>query len=193
VFFITQTPKDIPADVLGQLGNRIQHALRAFTPDDEKALRATVKTYPKSNFYDIQALLTSMGIGEAAVTILSESGVPTPVVHTRLLAPRSRMAPTDDVEKAAKASLLYTKYGTRIDNQSARELLAARMAPPAVPAGEPQAPAAPTPPKPTPRQKQAAAAAGGGIAAVGKFLKSRQGQAIEKQIVRGIFGMLKKR
>jgi uncharacterized protein len=193
VFFITQTPKDIPADVLGQLGNRIQHALRAFTPDDEKALRATVKTYPKSSFYDIQALLTSMGIGEAAVTILSESGVPTPVVHTRLLAPRSRMAPTDDVEKAAKASLLYTKYGTRIDNQSARELLAARMAPPAVPAGEPQAPAAPTPPKPTPKQKQAAAAAGGGIAAVGKFLKSRQGQAIEKQIVRGIFGMLKKR
>jgi uncharacterized protein len=67
------------------------------------------------------------------------------------------------------------------------------MAPPAVPAGEPQAPAAPTPPKPTPKQKQAAAAAGGGIAAVGKFLKSRQGQAIEKQIVRGIFGMLKKR
>ena len=130
IFFITQTPKDIPDDVLGQLGNRVQHALRAFTPDDEKSLRATVKTYPKSDFYDIATLLTSMGIGEAAVTILSESGVPTPVVHTRLDPPRSRMGPTDDVDAAAKASPLYAKYGTRVDNQSARELLAARMAPP---------------------------------------------------------------
>ena len=192
VFFITQTPKDIPADVLGQLGNRIQHALRAFTPDDEKSLRATAKTYPKSSYYEIETLLTSMGIGEAAVTILSESGVPTPVVHTRLDPPRSRMGPTDDVDRAAKASPLYAKYGTRVDNQSARELLAARMAPPpAAPAGAPGAPA--EAPKPTPKQKEAAAAAGGGIAAVGKFLTSRQGQAIEKQIVRGIFGMLKKR
>ncbi len=192
VFFITQTPKDIPADVLGQLGNRIQHALRAFTPDDEKALRETAKTYPRSDFYDIGTLLTSMGIGEAAVTILSESGVPTPVVHTRLDPPRSRMGPTDDVDRSAKASPLYSKYGTRVDNQSARELLAARMAPPAAaPADAPGAPAAT--PKPTGRQKEAAAAAGGGIAAVGKFLTSRQGQAIEKQIVRGIFGMLKKR
>ena len=185
VFFITQTPKDIPGDVLGQLGNRIQHALRAFTPDDEKALRATVKTYPKSDFYDVATLLTSMGIGEAAVTILSESGVPTPVVHTRLDPPRSRMGPTDNVDTAAKASPLYAKYGTRVDNQSARELLAARMAPPA--------PAAPAePPKPTEPQKAAAAAAGGGLAAVTDFLKSRQGQKIEGQVVRGIFGMLKK-
>ena len=185
IFFITQTPKDIPDDVLGQLGNRVQHALRAFTPDDEKSLRATVKTYPKSDFYDIATLLTSMGIGEAAVTILSESGVPTPVVHTRLDPPRSRMGPTDDVDAAAKASPLYAKYGTRVDNQSARELLATRMAPPAT--------AAPAEtPKPTEPQKAAAAAAGGGLAAVTDFLKSRQGQKIEGQVVRGIFGMLKK-
>src|SRR5690348_12903538 len=78
VFFITQTPKDIDADVLAQLSNRVQHALRAFTPDDEKALSATVKTFPKSDFYDLKALLMQLGIGEAAVTILSESGVPTP-------------------------------------------------------------------------------------------------------------------
>ena len=76
VFFVTQTPKDIPADVLGQLGNRVQHALRAFTPDDAKALRATVRTFPKSDFYDLEELLTQLGTGEAAVTILSESGVP---------------------------------------------------------------------------------------------------------------------
>ncbi|HEY1478764.1 MAG TPA: helicase HerA-like domain-containing protein [Gaiellales bacterium] len=196
VFFITQTPKDIPSDVLGQLGNRIQHALRAFTPDDEKALTATVKTYPKSDFYDIGTLLTSMGIGEAAVTILSDSGVPTPVVHTRLDPPRSRMGPTDNVDASAKASTLYAKYGTRVDNQSAREMLAARMAAPpaAAPAGTAAAPAqAPQAPKATSHQKEAAAAAGGGLAAVGKFLTSRQGQAIEKQVMRGVFGMLKKR
>ena len=187
IFFITQTPKDIPDDVLGQLGNRIQHALRAFTPDDEKALRATVKTYPKSDFYDVAALLTSMGIGEAAVTILSESGVPTPVVHTRLDPPRSRMGPIDDVDAAAKASPLYAKYGTRVDNQSARELLAARMAAP------PAATAAPAETaKPTEPQRAAAAAAEGGLAAVTDFLKSRQGQKIEGQVVRGIFGLLKK-
>src|SRR3954471_23340132 len=109
VFFVTQTPKDVPAEVLGQLGNRIQHALRAFTPDDAKALKATVSTFPKSDFYDLEELLTSMGIGEAAVTILSESGVPTPVVHTKLPGPRSRMAPSDDIDGAAKASPLWSK------------------------------------------------------------------------------------
>ena len=87
--------------MLGQLGNRIQHALRAFTPDDEKALRATVRTYPKSDVYDLEELLTQLGTGEAAVTILSESGVPTPVVHTRMRPPLSRMGPADDVEGAS--------------------------------------------------------------------------------------------
>ena len=90
VYFITQTPKDVPGEILGQLGNRVQHALRAFTPEDAKALKATVSTFPKSAFYDMETLLTGMGIGEAAVTILSESGVPTPVVHTRMTPPASR-------------------------------------------------------------------------------------------------------
>src|SRR4051812_35032987 len=84
VFFVTQQPTDIPDEVLGQLGARVQHALRAFTPADAKDLRATVSTYPRSEFYDLETLLTSMGIGEAAVTLLSEAGVPTPVAHTRL-------------------------------------------------------------------------------------------------------------
>ncbi len=127
VFFITQTPKDIHDDVLGQLGNRVQHALRAFTPDDAKALSATVKTFPRSDFYDLGELLTQLGIGEAAVTILSESGVPTPVVHTKLRPPLSNMGPAKDVDGAAKASPLYAKYGTRTDPQSAREMLAARL------------------------------------------------------------------
>jgi hypothetical protein len=127
VFFITQNPRDVPADVLGQLGNRIQHALRVFTPEDEEALSKAVRTYPKSTYYDVSSLLTSVGTGEAAVTILTAKGTPTPVVHSRLPAPASRMSPTDDVEALAKASLLFTKYGTRLEEQSAREMLAARV------------------------------------------------------------------
>ena len=114
----------MPASVLGQLGNRVQHALRAFTPDDAKALKAAASTYPTSDFYDVEELLTQMGIGEAAVTTLSDEGVPTPVVHTRLRAPASRMGPADDVDGAAKASPLFAKYGQRVDAESAREKLA---------------------------------------------------------------------
>jgi hypothetical protein len=199
VYFITQVPKDVPGDVLGQLGNRVQHALRAFTPDDAKALKAAASTYPKSEFYDIGELLTQMGIGEAAVTILSSSGVPTPVVHTRLRPPSSRMGPADDVDAVAKASPLWARYGTRVDAQSAREMLAARLAPPAAaaPAAQPAAPApapgAPAPAAPKPQHKEAGAAVAGGAAVLGKFLTSRQGQAVGKEVVRGLFGLLKKR
>jgi hypothetical protein len=189
VFFVTQMPKDIPAAVLGQLGNRIQHALRAFTPDDAKALKATVSTFPESDFYDLDELLTSMGIGEAAVTILSESGVPTPVVHSKLPGPRSRMAPADDIDAEVKASPLWAKYGTRTDAQSAREILASRVVEPAPP------PASESAPKRAPKRehKEAADAAAGGVATLDKFLKSRQGKTLQRQVVRGIFGMLRKR
>ena len=187
VFFVTQTPKDVPAPVLAQLGNRVQHALRAFTPDDAKALKATVTTFPKSEFYDLEELLTQLGIGEAAVTILSESGVPTPVVHTKLRAPASRMGPADDVDAAAKTSPLYAKYGTRVDNQSARELLAARMQQPAAPVQ-----AAPAAPASTASHREAAGALAGGTAALGAFLQSKQGKRLEKEVVRGVFGLLKK-
>ena len=189
VFFVTQVPDDIPAAVLGQLGNRVQHALRAFTPDDAKALKAAASTYPKSDLYDVEELLTSMGIGEAAVTTLSDKGVPTPVVHTRLRAPASRIGPAPDVDGAAKGSPLYAKYGTRVEAESAREKLAARMekatAAAAEPAGE----------KPRARRRKAAPPApapSGGVEELGDFLNSRQGKAIQKKVLRGVFGMLKK-
>ncbi|HEY2237544.1 MAG TPA: helicase HerA-like domain-containing protein, partial [Streptosporangiaceae bacterium] len=200
VYFITQTPKDVPSEVLGQLSNRIQHALRAFTPEDAKALKATVSTFPKSEFYDLDTLLTSMGIGEAAVTILSESGVPTPVVHTRVVPPASRMGPADNIAAAAQASPLWAKYGTRVDNQSAREILAARVAQQAeaaAPAAAPHPAAAQHKPaaqhRPAAEHKEAAGAVAGGVAAMGAFLQSRQGKQLQKEVVRGVFGMLKKR
>ena len=189
VFFVTQTPKDVPGAVLGQLGNRVQHALRAFTPDDAKALKATVSTFPKSEYYDLAEMLPALGIGEAAVTILSESGVPTPVVHTSLCAPASRMGPADDVDGAAKASPLYATYGQRIDSESAREKLAARTAAAAAAAPTPVA----APPRPKEEHREAAKVGSGGIEAVGKFLTSRQGKKLQSQVARGIFGMLKKR
>ena len=128
VFFVTQTPKDVPSDVLAQLGSRVQHALRAFTPDDAKALRATVGTYPKSG-YDLERVLQELGTGEAIVTVMSEKGAPTPVAWTRLRAPQGLMSPTPDpaIEAAVKASPLLAKYGTAIDRESAREILAKKM------------------------------------------------------------------
>jgi DNA helicase HerA-like ATPase len=128
VFFVTQTPKDVPGDVLAQLGSRVQHALRAFTPDDAKALRATVGTYPRSG-YDLERVLQELGTGEAIVTVMSEKGAPTPVAWTRLRAPQGLMTPTPDaaIDAAVAASPLLAKYGTPIDRESARELLTAKM------------------------------------------------------------------
>jgi DNA helicase HerA-like ATPase len=129
VFFVTQTPKDVPSDVLGQLGSRVQHALRAFTPDDAKALRATVGTYPKSG-YDLERVLQELGTGEAIVTVMSEKGAPTPVAWTRLRAPQGLMSPSAEpaIMAAVNASPLLAKYGTSIDRESAREILTAKFA-----------------------------------------------------------------
>jgi uncharacterized protein len=191
VFCVTQVPDDVPGEVLGQLGNRVQHALRAFTPDDAKALKAAASTYPTSDFYDVEELLTQMGIGEAAVAILSEDGVPTPVVHTRLRAPASRMGPADDVEGTAKASPLFAKYGTRAEAESAREKLAARMEEQDEPEPEP-AGAARKAPRRRKREPEAATARTGGADAIGDFLTSREGKALQKKVMRGVFGMLRK-
>ncbi len=129
VFFVTQTPKDVPGDVLAQLGSRVQHALRAHTPDDAKALKATVSTYPKSG-YDLAEVLQGLGTGEAIVTVMGEKGAPTPVAWTRLRAPRGSMEPVEPVTMQATVlvSPLNAKYGEAVDEQSASELLAEREA-----------------------------------------------------------------
>jgi DNA helicase HerA-like ATPase len=189
VFFVTQAPTDLPESVLAQLGSRVQHALRAFTPKDAKDLKAVVSTYPTSDFYDVGELLTSMGTGEAAVTLLSEKGVPTPVVHTRMVAPASKMAPIADVEGAAKASPLFAEYGERVDAQSAREILAGRLEAAGEPAAEKPLEHVPVPKLPKgPRRAPAPGPDG-----IGDFLNSRQGKAIQREVIRGVFGMLRKR
>ncbi|MFP5366017.1 MAG: helicase HerA-like domain-containing protein, partial [Actinomycetes bacterium] len=141
IFFVTQTPKDVPADVLGQLANRVQHALRAFTPEDAKALKATVSTFPVSD-YDLEETFTSAGIGEAVVTVMNEKGAPTPVALTRLRAPESVMGPSDEalVRSTVAASALLPKYGTAVDNPSAFEKLSGKAAAPTGPAAESSTP-----------------------------------------------------
>ena len=130
IFFITQSPKDIPPTVLGQLGNRVQHALRAFTADDDKALRAAARTFPKTSFYDIEETLTTLGTGEALVTVLSPNGAPTPPFATRLIPPAARMGPLtpDEMDRSLSSSNQVREYATAFDRESARELLAKRMA-----------------------------------------------------------------
>lgn len=129
VFFVTQNPTDVPNSVLAQLGNRIQHALRAHTPNDAKALKATVATYPRSD-YDLGEVLTSLGTGEAVITVLSEKGAPTPVAHTMVRAPQSQIGPstTEVVDQVMAGSSIATKYAEALDRESAYELLGARLA-----------------------------------------------------------------
>ncbi|MEO3937674.1 helicase HerA-like domain-containing protein [Dermatophilaceae bacterium Soc4.6] len=158
IFFVTQSPKDVPSDVLAQLGNRVQHALRAFTPDDAKALKAAVSTYPKSA-YDLGELLTTLGTGEAVVTVLSERGAPTPVAWTRMRAPQSLMAPAPEAVLAAiVAASPLQRYAVAVDPQSAYEMLRARLQtapePQADSAAAPQDAPAPAAPAPAPARSQ---------------------------------------
>ncbi len=129
IFFCTQMSQDIPASVLSQLGNRVQHVLRSFTPQDADALRQTVKTYPRSDFYTIDEVLTTLGIGQALVTVLNEKGIPTEVAATHLVPPVSIMGPMAqaDYDSHIKSSDLYQKYKDPIDPESAYEILSKRM------------------------------------------------------------------
>jgi DNA helicase HerA-like ATPase len=129
IFFVTQTPKDVPTDVLAQLGSRVQHQLRAHTPDAAKALKATVSTYPNSG-YDLEEVLTQLSIGEAIVTVMNEKGAPSPVAWTRVRAPQGSMEPTpaEQIKATVDASPLLAKYGTAVDPESAAEMIGAKEA-----------------------------------------------------------------
>lgn len=128
IFFVTQSPKDVPDDVLAQLGSRVQHALRAHTPNDQKALKATVDTFPSSPL-DLLKVLPGLGTGEAIVTVLDPKGRPTPVAPTRLWAPAAVMGPSSPgaVSSCLAASPFMAKYKDPVDPESAFELLAARV------------------------------------------------------------------
>jgi DNA helicase HerA-like ATPase len=179
VYFITQNPKDVPDEVLAQLGHRVQHALRAFTPEDDKALRAAARTFPKTSFYDVEETLTTLGIGEAFVTVLSPKGVPTQPFGVRLIPPASKMAPIADLDAEVAKSVQVRKYRDAIDRESARERLAARVVP-AQPARED----APLPPPPSRR------AAKEPPGTFDQILKSPVTRTVAGVITRGLMGAL---
>lgn len=129
IYFCTQNPQDIPAPILSQLGLKVQHALRAFTAADRKTIKQAAENFPETEFYQTDELLTQMGIGEALVTLLNEKGIPTPLVHTLLCPPRSRMdvLSEDEIQSLVSASKLASKYAKEIDSESAYEILNAKL------------------------------------------------------------------
>jgi len=177
VFFCTQAPSDVPESVLSQLGNRVQHALRAFTPNDVDALKKTVNTYPRSEFYEIDKMLTALGTGQALITVLNEKGIPTEVAATMLTPPRAIMGPLSaaDFNGLIKASDLTEKYQESIDPESAYEILTKRVNEKLVEEEE---------------TKQEEAPKKNEKSLVEQVMGATITRQIGKEIVRGLFGML---
>lgn len=187
VFFCTQSPTDVPESVLAQLGNRVQHALRAFTPNDVDALKKTVNTYPKSEFYEIDKMLTSLGTGQALITVLNEKGIPTQVAATMLTPPRSVMGPLPnaDFEQLVLSSQVYAKYKDAIDPESAYDILTKRINEQTAEVEKQKLKAQ--------QQKEAQVttkAKPGEKSLVEEVMGATITRQIGKEIVRGIFGML---
>ncbi len=177
VFFCSQMAQDIPVNVLAQLGNRFQHVLRAFTPNDAKALKDTVKTYPRSAFYEIEETLTQMGIGQALVTVLNAKGIPTEVVHTHLVPPAAVMGPlpASEYQDHLQQSELFAKYAETTDPVSAYEMLNSRLQ------EQQESTSTSTSPKKSGKQEKTM---------LEEVMNSSVTRSIGRELVRGIFGVL---
>ena len=186
IFFCSQMSQDLPDTVLSQLGNRIQHVLRAFTPKDAKALRDTVMTYPRSEFYKIDETLTAMGIGQALVTVLNSKGIPTEVAYTHLVPPVAVMGPLDEAEANAlmHGSEMYKKYFNAIDPTSAVEILNRRMRGNSAPETQNTQEETVLPPKPSVERKTKEKSV------IEEVMSSSVTRSIGRELVRGLFGVL---
>ncbi|AFH48883.1 Putative ATPase [Ignavibacterium album JCM 16511] len=193
IYFCTQNPQDVPASVLSQLGLKIQHALRAFTAQDRKMIKLTAENYPLSEFYKTDEMLTSLGIGEAAITVLNEKGIPTPLAATLLCAPRSRMdvLTDDELNEIISKSKLIPKYNEIIDRESAYEILnqklerAAQQASNEISKEVPQV-RFPQQTKTTTRRTEKSAAE----KIASSPLAKQVGRTLVRELTRGIFGVL---
>ncbi len=183
IFFITQNPTDIPDSILSQLGLKLQHALRAFTAKDRKAIKMAAENYPITAYYQTEDLLTSLGIGEAFISVLNEKGIPSPLVHTLMRPPESRMdilTPTE-IDGILGRSALVRKYNQDIDRESAYEILNGKIAD----VQEAQATQAPS--KPTRQEKEEP----GMIETIAKDPLARQiGRTVARELTRGLLGVL---
>jgi len=178
VYFVTQNPLDVPDVVLGQLGNRVQHALRAFTPRDQKAVKAAAQTFRQNPDLDVEAAITELGVGEALVSLLDDKGRPNVVDRALIYPPQSSLPPLTPTEREAiiKRSTLFGHYEKVVDRESAYEMLKTRVPQPEssrAPAGQP-------------RQSQV----GGLIEAFGKSAVRALGSQVGREIMRGVLGSL---
>lgn len=180
IFFCTQLTQDVPASVLSQLGNRVHHVIRAFTPNDVKALKETIKTFPRSQYYDMEQQFTQLGTGQAFITVLNEKGIPTETVVTHLRPPVSVMGPLEADEYAShmKQSAQYAKYQEQIDPESAFEILSAKME--RYEKEEAEATARGSTRRSRRRQKST----------LEQVLQSSAARQVGREVVRGLFGML---
>jgi len=183
VYFVSQSPLDIPEDVLGQLGHRVQHALRAFTPKDQKAVKSAAQTFRARKGFDVEAAITELGTGEALASVLDDKGSPTPVAQILIRPPESRIGPLSTAERSEhlQRSPLKGRYDTAVDRESAYELLKARGEQAAQAAEEAKAAA-----KPAKRGREPDSM----VEAMAKSAARAIGSQIGRQIVRGVLGSL---
>jgi hypothetical protein len=204
VYFCTQNPVDIPDSVAGQLGNRIQHALRAFTPKDQKAVKAAAETFRPNPAVDVRTAITELRVGEALVSLLLEDGAPSPVERTLIRPPFSRPGPLSEAERAAvnDSSPVKGRYDTAIDRESAQEILSARAA--AIQSAEAEAKAAREAEKAAREQARAEAAAERAYrqspqgkaqaeltrvaTSVGRSMANQVGRSLVRGLLGGLFG-----
>jgi DNA helicase HerA-like ATPase len=203
VYFISQLPDDVPDQVLGQLGNRVQHALRAFTPRDQKAVRTAAETFPPNSRLNVVEVITQLGVGEALVTTLQEGGVPLPVERVLIAPPRCRIGAITDQERASvrMRSPIGAKYDAAINRESAHEILQQRAAAAVAPgaAAEPKA-------KARTAQQEDDGIGGlvkdwllgtsrrqGALEAMAKSTLRTMGNQLGRQILRGVLGGIMKR
>jgi DNA helicase HerA-like ATPase len=186
VYFVTQNPADVPDAVLAQLGSRIQHALRAYTPAEQKGLRAAAQSFRANPAFDTEEAIQGLGVGEALVSVLDERGAPTVVQKTMIRPPASRLGPITEAERAAvmSASPVRGLYDTALDRESAFEVLRQRAVQSAPPAAEPKAGAEPRP-RASNRQSMAEAAAK-------SFVRTVASQ-VGRELLRGVLGGLRRR
>jgi uncharacterized protein len=180
VFFCTQLTSDVPSTVLSQLGNRVHHVIRAFTPNDVKSLKETIKTFPRSDYYDMEQQFTQLGIGQAFITVLNEKGIPTETVVTHLVPPASVMGPLSSIEyqELLSQSEMNTKYKDAVDPESAFEILSERMKENEKEADQKQNTSSRT----TPRKKEKST--------FEEVMGSPVAKQVGRELVRGVFGML---
>ena len=174
VYFCTQSPLDIPEAILGQLGNRMQHALRAFTPKDQKAVKAAADTFRTNKSLQVDKVISELAVGEALVSVLDDKGIPSIVQRALIYPPRSRFAPlsADERQQLIRQSTLYGRYEKVVDRESAYEKLTSRVAPSTV--------------THSPAMSQAADILG----AVAKSAAHAMGTQLGRQIIRGVLGSL---